>query len=662
MFITSYSIKAQSDIIVDKWIDYLEQLNDETTDDGKIEALYAELSFLTEHPFPINKVTQTDLERLPFLSDYQIASLLNHRDKYGRFISIHELKLIDGFDKSVVDLLFPFIYIDQELVENIPITVNNLFKKGKNTLNININRCFQQKRGYGSYPDSILSGSPNKTYLGEPYYQSVRYSYQLDNRIQFGVIAEKDAGESFWNKTHKGYDYYSAHIVLKSLISWLKTLVLGDYKISFGQGLILSQDYSPGRTSLVTQAERRSYGFRRHFSTNESDFFRGSAVAFQLKSFDIQMFYSFRKLDGTVDSTSITSFKTDGLHRLIREREKQRTITMHTLGSHLRFQQSWGAIGISGLYYGFPGLEVMPSPSPYNIYYFRGSAQSNFSVDYLWRNSRLQFYGETAYSANGAFATLNGLKLTPTSYFTLLLMYRYYDKKYQAFFANAFGQQTRVQNEEGLYLGLSWTVFPHWKLSSFVDYYRFPWLRYGVDKPSDGLEYMVQAEHSPVSSFSAYLRYKYRDRESYQQHQLRYQQEWKTGYSFLLRTSIDGILYRGLSSKQALGGMISQSVGWKNEKYPFSADAFFALFCTDDYNSRIYSYEKNLLYQYYRPTLFGEGFRTTFVCKWQIINKLQFSAKWAWSHYFQAETIGSDLELIEGKNKMDMFLGLQWKF
>ena len=65
---------------------------------------------------------------------------------------------------------------------------------------------------------------------------------------------------------------------------WLKSLAIGDYKISFGQGLVISNDFSPGRSALVSQTERRTNGFRRHFSTNENDFFRGAAATVNWKN------------------------------------------------------------------------------------------------------------------------------------------------------------------------------------------------------------------------------------------------------------------------------------------------------------------------------------------------------------------------------------------
>ena len=172
--------------------------------------------------------------------------------------------------------------------------MKNLLKRGSNNLQIRYDRCFQQKKGYCSYPDSVLQQYPNRKYLGEPFYHSVRYSYEFDERIQFGLVTEKDAGEPFWNEYHKGYDYYSVHLFLKEMNKWLKSLAIGDYKISFGQGLVISNDFSPGRSALVSQTERRTNGFRRHFSTNENDFFRGAAATVNWKNLDINLFYSDR--------------------------------------------------------------------------------------------------------------------------------------------------------------------------------------------------------------------------------------------------------------------------------------------------------------------------------------------------------------------------------
>lgn len=664
LLISSYQLKSQTLYSVDKWMEYIEEMASETEDEERIEALYTDLSYLTEHPFELNTVTEGQLKRLPFLSDLQIRELLEYRSRYGKMLTLYELKNVEAFDLETISLLVPFIYISEIIVDKRPITVKNLLKRGSNNLQIRYDRCFQQKKGYCSYPDSVLQQYPNRKYLGEPFYHSVRYSYEFDERIQFGLVAEKDVGEPFWNEYHKGYDYYSVHLFLKEMNKWLKSLAIGDYKISFGQGLVISNDFSPGRNALVSQTERRTNGFRRHFSTNENDFFRGAAATVNWKNLDINLFYSYRKLDGGVDSTIVTSFKTDGLHRLVRDREKMHKVSMQTYGGNVRYATPGLCIGLTALSYSFGNYSIQPDPKPYNLFYFRGNRNLNISVDYLLKNKLIKFYGETALSRNGAVASLNALQLTPASYFSLLLLYRYYDKRYQAFFGNAFSQNSAVRNEQGMYIGMQWTPFARWKLSAYADVFRFPWLKYGVDAPSTGKEYMLQIDYTPSRNLSVYVRYKYKQRENitpYHQQRLRMQALYTISSSVSLRTSADGICYTEANEKSR-GWMIAQSVGWKPVDVPVQTDFHIAGFHTDNYRTRIFSYEKNILYAFNMPSFYGKGVRLALSFRWDIVKQLSVSAKLGYTYYADRDVVGTDLGEIEGNIKADIYTLLRWKF
>lgn len=664
LLINCYQLKSQTLNSVDKWIEYIEEIASETEDEERIETLYTDLSYLVEHPFELNTVTEEQLKRLPFLSDLQIQKLLDYRSRYGKMLTLYELKNVEAFDLETISLLIPFVYIGEIVVDKSPITLKNLLKRSSNNLQIRYDRCFQQKKGYCSYPDSVLQQYPNRRYLGEPFYHSVRYSYAFDERIQFGLVAEKDAGEPFWNEYHKGYDYYSVHLFLKDMNKWLKSCAVGDYKVSFGQGLVISNDFSPSRNVLVSQAERRTNGFRRHFSSNENDYFRGVAATVNWKKLDISMFYSYRKLDGNVDSTVVTSFKTDGLHRLVRDREKMRRVSMQTYGGNIRYATPDVCIGLTALSYSFGNHSVQPDPKPYNLFYFRGNRNLNIGVDYLLKNKLIKFYGETAFSQNGAIATLNALQLTPASYFSLLLLYRYYDKRYQAFFGNAFSQNSTVQNEQGVYVGMQWTPFSRWKLSTYADIFRFPWLKYGVDMPSTGQEYMVQLDYTPSRNLSLYVRYKHKQKEdidSYRQHRLRLQALYAVSSSVSLRTSAEGICYTEVKEKSK-GWMIAQSIGWKPVDIPVQTDFYVAGFQTDDYQTRIYSYEKNILYAFNMPSFYGKGVRLALSFRWDIVKQLSLSAKFGYTYYADRNLIGTDLEEIEGHTKTDVNMLLRWKF
>lgn len=674
MFINCYYSYSQTNIYVDKWMEYIEELATEIEDQEQIESLYTELSYLSEHPFDINKVTAEQLDIFPFLSDIQIQEIIDYRHKYGNMVSLYELKNIEELDFQTISLLLPFIYIDSsgDPVDKLLFTVDNLLKKGRNELKIRYDQCFQQKKGYKEQADTILAVYPNRKYLGEPFYHSFSYSYTFDDRLQIGLVGEKDAGEPFWNKYHKGYDYYSVHLFLKD-ISKLKSLVIGDYKVSFGQGLVVSNDFKPSRSTALTQ--RRNYGFRRHYSTNETDFFRGAAATLSFDKLEYSFFYSYRKMDASVESGKFTSIKIDGLHRLPRDRENKQAVSMQTLGGNIRYSSTSFSMGVTALSYSFGKLEMQPDPKPYNLYYFRGSRNINASIDYLLKSRYVKFSGETAFSQNGALATLNNIQLTPTSYVMFLLSHRYYDKQYQSFFGNAFSQNTAVQNEQGIYMGIQFTPFPYWKLSAYADTFRFPWLKYGVDAPSKGKEYMGQVDYTKSKSFSAYLRYRYRENEKNylqegnnvvsilpcSQHRLRLQTVYALTSSVVFRTSVDGIFYQEQQTKNK-GFMFAQSMGWKPVSIPVQTDLYIGLFRTDNYTTRISSYEKNLLYAFNMPSFYGKGIRLATTISWKILDRLSLSAKFACTHYTDRDTIGTDLELIEGSTKTDLYAILNWKF
>ena len=676
MLINSYNINSQNIYSVDKWMEYIEEMASETEDDDRIENLYSDLSYLAEHPFELNSVTKEELTRLPFLSDQQIEQIISYRKKYGKLVTLYELKNIEELDFQTISLLLPFVYIGEISVDKRPFTVKNMLKYSSNELQIRYDQCFQQKKGYCSYPDSILQQYPNRKYLGEPFYHSLRYSYAFDERLLFGIVAEKDAGEPFWNEYHKGYDYYSAHLFLKDINKWLKSFAIGDYKVSFGQDLVISSDFSPGRSSIVTQAERRTNGFRRHFSTNENDYFRGVASTVSINDLDISFFYSFRKLDAGVDNYEVSSFKTDGLHRFESDWNKKHNVPMQTYGGNVRYATSNLAIGITALSYSFGKYDIQPDPKPYNLFYFRGNSNMNISVDYMLKTNKLKFYGETALSSNKAVATLNAFQLTPVSYLSLLLLHRYYDRRYQAFFGSAFSQNSTVQNEQGVYTGMQWTPFAHFKLSLYADLFRFPWLKYGIDSPSSGQEYMAQLDYNSGKNFSTYFRYKYRKKEKnqtvenestqsvlpYSQQRFRLQLLYGLQPAWVLKTSADAVYYDEQQGKQSLGWMISQSIGWKSSSFPLQSDFYIGYFHTDDYYSRINSYEKNILYAFNMPSFYGKGIRLSFSFRWNILDKLSLSAKLAHTYYADRDLIGTDQEEIEGHNKTDVYVLLRYKF
>ena len=210
----------------------------------------------------------------------------------------------------------------------------------------------------------------------------------------------------------------------------------------------------------------------------------------------------------------------------------------------------------------------------------------------------------------------------------------------------------------------------------YADVFRFPWLKYGVDAPSLGQEYMVRLDADPGKNFAWYLRYKYRKKEKnrtlenestlnilpYSQQRIRLQFLYGIRSVWILKTSADYVYYDEWKGKRSLGWMISQGAGWKPSNLPFQSDIYMAYFHTDDYYSRINSYEKNILYAFNMPSFYGRGIRLSFSFRWNILDKLSLSAKLGHTYYADRNVIGTDQEEIEGHNKTDLYVLLRYKF
>lgn len=57
----------------------------------------------------LNAATQEDLELLGFLTPYQVASLLDYKNRYGLFFTWQEVLLIPGFSEEDTELLSLFL-------------------------------------------------------------------------------------------------------------------------------------------------------------------------------------------------------------------------------------------------------------------------------------------------------------------------------------------------------------------------------------------------------------------------------------------------------------------------------------------------------------------------------------------------------------------------
>lgn len=644
------------------WEELLEQLStaDEEGEEHNWENELDELTGYVNNPVNINSATKEELEHFPFLSDLQIENLLAYVYIHGPMQTLYELQLVDEMDHRTIQYLLPYVCVKPVNNEVSFPTLKQILKYGKQEAITRFDIPFYTRKGY------------EDTYLGPPVYNSVKYAFHYKDNLYAGVSAEKDAGEPFGAMHNKqGYDYYSFHLLIQH-IGWLKTLALGDYRLHFGQGLVFGNGFLFGKTAYTSTFSFRQTGIKKHASTDEYNYFRGIAATSKWKKWELTAFYSHRSLDGIMKNGEITSVYKSGLHRSVKEAEKKHLFTLQMAGGNVSYTDHNFQLGMTYAYYSF-NHPYEPELKKYAKYNLRGNHFYNGSIDYKYRWHRLSFQGEVAMGKKGV-ATVNQIQYSPAQEYQLMLIHRYYAHNYWAMFAHSFSESSGVQNENGWYLAASATPFGHWKFFGSLDMFSFPWWKYRISKPSQGIDGLVQVDFIPNNDWNMYLSYRYKRKErdvsgtkgeitlpDYH-HRLRYRLNYSPTSSLSFRTTADFNRFHLEGKEVSQGYQFTQLLSYVLPWFPLKVAMQGSYFYTDDYDSRVYIYEKGLLYSFYTPSFQGEGIRLTVHLRYDINKHWMVIAKFGQTLYYDRDEIGSGNDLIKGNKKADAQLQLRLKF
>ncbi len=656
----------------------IEDLAEQLGEDYDYSALFVQLQFFKDNPLNLNKANETDLFNLVLLNSLQIVALQEHIKINGKLINILELQSVDFFDLRTIRSLLPFISINSSnSLANL--TISKLYKEGRNEFFLRGTQILEDQRGYNIPADDTA----RSRYLGSPQKIFTRYRYTYGNTISAGFTAEKDAGEQFLRGAQKnGFDYYTGHLFFRN-VNRFTSIAIGDYELRLGQGVALSSGLTFGKSVDIMTVERQNTGLRPYTSVNEVSFFRGAASTIRFGKFFLTGFYSNRNQDGSfaVDTglnqqeTFITSFSESGFHRTRSEIARQRSVNVETYGGNLNYRIRRFSIGFTG-FSAVLGNAIKPTPRLYNRFAFSGKRNTVFSLDYTYTYQNLHFFGEFAKSQNGSNAFVNGLLMAVDPKLTLAFVYRNYDKAYQTLFNGGFAESSNAVNEKGFFSGFKYVYSKRYEFSGFVDVYKFPYLRFLVDAPSNGHDGTVQFTYSPSRQLKMLWRARYEQKQRNKPNNddftnevintylrnFRYQIDYKPEGVFSFRNRIEFSSFNFEKGEKSRGFMMYQDVGFNHPKFPISFDARFLLFDTDDFNSRIYAYENDVLYAYSISVLSDQGTRYYLNAKYNVARGFDLYARYSRIIKQGIDTFGSGLDLIEGNSRSEIKVQLRLVF
>ena len=676
----SQDISPAGIIIIEDMIENIARNSEEELD---YTTLFNDLSNYLENPLNLNTASVEELERLHFLTDFQIISLQKYIHDNGELLTIYELPLVYGYTEETAQRVEPFVTVVTASTRQTEPEQTGFLRQTDHQLFIRASKTLQKQTGYTDVPDSILVQNPNARYLGNSMKLYTRYAFQYKDRIRAGYTGEKDAGEEFFKESNShGFDFNSGYIQVSNI--WkIKELILGDYQVGFGQGVNTWSGLAFEKSPDVLNLRRKSQGISRYTSTDENAFFRGLATTFNINRFEFTGYFSTKNIDANIteiDSSSeepitFSSFQTSGIHALPREIEDEDAIKETVIGGNLSCKFEFSRVGFSTTHYFF-NAELLEGDDPSEFFSFYGSHNSNYSIDYYVQLSKLSLFGEAGISNNKGLAILNGAMIDLKPPLTLSVLHRLYQRDYQALYANAFSENTTTSNENGLYLGIMAFPVPSWTFSGYLDAFSFPWLRHNNSSPSAGYDYMLQADYHIKDGLNAYLRYQGNQKPvdisiegpgidstiRKMLSRIRFHFDYPVGPFISFQDRLE-LSFSKMEGESLLKGfLVYHDVLFRPSRFPVSLTFRYAMFDTDGWDPRIYAYEHDVLYSFSIPAYHDRGIRTYLNMRYTMNKHIDFWLKISDTYYPQKQTVGSGLDEIHGKHRTDLRMQMRLRF
>ena len=680
--VTFFSVAQTENEIVNEFIErYIEN----TSDEVDIQQFASDLLSYIYHPIDLNKADAQELFAAAFLDGFQSLEIIEHRKKFGNFISIYELQVLPSFSITDIQEILPFVSI-----KSSPIHLKDakkIWQNGSHQILSLAELITPQLKG-SLISDTLTDRSKNH-YTGTSFYNNLRYRFDYKRFISLGVNMEKDAGEAFGGDNNPtGYDYYSFYFAARD-IGRLKALNLGDYQANFGQGLTLSTGLAFGKSSIITNSKRNFNGFGAYRSLRENAYLRGGALALELGNITTGIFASYKKVDGnTLDEEDrdpeapivTTSIQEDGgLHRTPSELADKDAITDFQTGFYLDYKLPFGRIGTVN-YLRKLSASLEPNEQPYNQFNFRGEDyfKNGLYYDFVYKN--INVYGEVSHSSfENATAQVHGALVSLHRAVDVSFVYRNYDKSFITLQSNGFGESSNASNENGFYSGFQAQLSKRFTLLGYYDLFTSPWLRFGADAPTKGNDLWTELHYKPSKKWRAYYRYRTETKQinlpgettnlltniTTQRHRLHMDYTVKKGVQLRNRIEVSVV---EKANRTSFGSLVYQDIIYKPFGSSLQLKGRVAYSSIDQFENRIYSFEPVPLYDYPLFTHGFSGLRFAALVRYKTRKGLDFWFRYAYTQQDvplnsldQSYTIGSGMQEIKGNVKQTFTLQVRYK-
>jgi len=621
---------------------------------GDLEQLQENLDALKARKIRINEAEPDALRQLPWLNSGDISSIVEVRRTRGAILSLRQLEAIIGPEKTA--RIAPYVTFARKTRLPSP--------EEKEPLS-------------GSFSSRVLWDTTPRDGLSDGRYPGDHFKLynrlQLDyGNFQANLVHDKDIGEP------DVADFVSLSLSASDL-GIVQQAVLGNYRLNFGQGLLVGQSRFMSKGSEPSNSVR--IGSKRlspSSSSSEYGFFQGAAATLDLKPLEVTAFWSANLVDARNTTGTITSFDEAGYHRTMTERNRKDNVTETVYGGSLLYRFESGAVrgkaGGSWLRYDYgEPLKALGSVDG-------SSSLGGVECDLLI--GRLGFFGEAAWSEkpHGRVSWIAGADYQVLPKVNLLFAVRDYDPGYYSPFAGAFAERgDNASNEKGCYFGIEGAVSSKVSLGAYVDWFRFPVLDDHTDYASDGFDTRVFLDYRPSGAVALAFQYQHRYKEEQKNQGSSSSPVWTAlphiTDRFRLDCDIDVSRRLHLRTRGEVKRVVKEYLagdetyyGWLlYQQANFRVGSFglkgrFTLFHTDDYDAAIYTYEDDLPLVFNSTAFSGRGKALFLVASWDVSRNLKLAGKFETTWYDDRDVYSSGPDERDTSAPGSFHLGCSLRF
>lgn len=560
-------LMAQTGSVVDAVADFIGADTPEEMDSFEFERI----SVFLERPFKINFSSVSEMTRSGLFSKYQAASLADYRERHGDVLSIAELSVVDGFGNDAAERLAPFISFASA---SLP---------GKSSLSdIVYDSDLAMRSGLK------ISGIGDDACCGCSC--GLKYRLSGNGRINAAVAASwTDVYESSSPDACSGYlEWNFLRIPVR--------LLLGDYNLRFGQGLVMWNGMSINSLASPMSFLKNPSGISASWSFTGVNAFTGAAAEVCFGRLSMSSAIAFPGIRNT--GSSIASSSCLPAANLSWTGKK-----FHMSLTH---------------YAEFTGVFS---------YLEERIPDMKSGADFALCLNGVDLFSEIGYDwVNTVAAGLGGVRFSAGENSMLAVMFRCFPASYSSARSGAAHSGTKCSNETGasfsgrFYIGEWVSVIGNSGFGSNVrrntlnlslDVAHFP-LPKDIDDP---VSLQVKSVFDWVHMVSAAFKLELKVTERFRSWGKKFRTDIRADLSCMLSDRFSVVMRLNALRCDGTGllGYAECSYGGPVLKLFFRQ----GLFCVDDWDDRIYAYERDAPGNYNVPAFFGRGVWASFVASWR---------------------------------------------